>query len=237
MTAADSQALAAVPLFRGLPAEALAHLGERLRRRVFSAGASVITAEEPGEGLYILLAGSVKIFLDEADGSEVTLAFLGPGDSVGEMSLVDRAGRSANVVTREESVLLWMDRATFTDLLRDHPALTENLVRELAARLRAANDMIRALTTLDVSGRVARQLLVLGDHYGEPVDGAADVRIALALNQREIADVVGATRERVNRVLVALKRQGTISVDSHHRITLHDREALRRMCTREPHSR
>jgi CRP/FNR family cyclic AMP-dependent transcriptional regulator len=231
MSAVDPPSLTSVPLFRGLPAEALARLAERLRRRVFPAGSSVITAQEPGEGLYILLAGSVKIFLDEADGAEVTLAFLGPGDSVGEMSLVDRAGRSANVVTREESVLLWMDRATFTELLRDYPALTENLVRELAARLRSANDMIRALTTLDVGGRVARELLVLADQYGQ--SEPAGTRIALALNQREIADIVGATRERVNRVLVALKRQGTISVDPRHRITLHDREALRRMCARD----
>jgi CRP/FNR family cyclic AMP-dependent transcriptional regulator len=234
MNTPDLLALGSVSLFRGLPAEAMARIGERLRRRVFPAGASVITALEPGEGLYILLSGSVKIFLDEADGAEVTLAFLGPGDSVGEMSLVDRAGRSANVVTREESVLLWMDRATFTEILRDHPALTENLVRELAARLRSANDMIRALTTLDVGGRVARQLLVLADHYGqgEPGGVGSGVRIGLSLNQREIADLVGATRERVNRVLVALKRQGTISVDARHRITVHDRDALRRMCTR-----
>ena len=93
----DPALLGAQALFRGLPAEALRYLAERLRRKTFAAGATVLTAEQPGEALYVIASGSVRIFLDEADGSEVTLAFLGPGDTVGEMSLVDRSGRSANV--------------------------------------------------------------------------------------------------------------------------------------------
>ena len=230
MTAiADPRALAALPLFRGLGEADLAHLAERLRRRNFPAGSHVITAEQPGEALYIVESGSVKVYLDELDGSQVIFAFLGPGDSLGEMSLVDHEARSANVVTLEDSVLLWMDRATFLDCLRTHPVLAYNLVRELSARLRQANRQIRALTTLDVAGRVARQLLGFAAQYGRAAD-LGEVRIPLPLSQREIAEIVGATRERVNKVLVGLKRRGAISVDPQHRITIHDRAELERLC-------
>ena len=224
--------LSSLALFRGLPPEALRFLGERLRRKTFAPGAIVLTAEQPGEALYVILEGSVRIFLDEADGTEVTLAFLGPGDSVGEMSLVDRAGRSANVAALEESTLLWLDRDTFLACLRQYPGLSENLVRELAARLRAANQQIRALTTLDVAGRVARQLLVFSELYGVADDNGG-VRIPMPLPQRAIADLVGATRERVNRVLVSLRRRHTLSVDSHYRVTLHDRRVLEDLCRPE----
>jgi CRP/FNR family cyclic AMP-dependent transcriptional regulator len=225
----DPRSLGSLALFRELPEEALRFLADRLRRKVFPAGASVLTAEQPGEALYVILEGSVRIFLDEADGSEVTLAFLGPGDSVGEMSLVDRSGRSANVAALEESTLLWLDRDTFLACLRQFPGLSENLMREMAARLRAANQQIRALTTLDVAGRVARQLLVFAEVYGVADDNGG-IRIPMPLPQRAIADLVGATRERVNRVLVSLRRRQTLSVDSHYRVTLHDRQALEELC-------
>jgi CRP/FNR family cyclic AMP-dependent transcriptional regulator len=229
MAVVDILSLGSLALFRGLPEDAVRFLAERLRRRVFAAGSSVLTAEQPGEGLYVILDGSVRIFLDDPDGSEVTLAFLGPGDSVGEMSLVDRTGRSANVTALEESTLLWLDRDTFLAGLRQYPGLSENLVRELSGRLRAANQQIRALTTLDVAGRVARQLLVFAEHYGIP-DQNGGVRIPMPLPQRAIADLVGATRERVNRVLVGLRRQKTLSVDTHYRVTLHDKRALEKLC-------
>lgn len=225
----DPAQLGAQALFRGLPAEALRHLAERLRRKTFAAGTTVLTAEQPGEALYVIHSGSVRIFLDEPDGTEVTLAFLGPGDTVGEMSLVDRSGRSANVAALEESVLLWLDRDTFLASLRQFPGLSENLVRELAARLRAANQQIRALATLDVAGRVARQLLLFGELYGV-ADGRGGTLIPMPLPQRAIADLVGATRERVNRVLVGLRRRHILSVDGQYRVTVHDRRALEELC-------
>lgn len=219
--------LAALSLFNGLSADELREVGSVLRQRAFPAGSHVMTAEQRGEALYIVLSGSVKIFLNESDGTEVILALLGPGDSVGEMSLVDDAGHSADVMTLEDSQLLWMDRAAFRRCLREVPLLAHNLLRELSTRLRAANLQVRAFATLDVAGRVARQLLLFARRYGQPVTGG--VRIPMPLTQREIAEVVGATRERVNRALVALRRKGAISADPLHRITVHDMEALARI--------
>jgi len=193
------------------------------------AGTHFITAEQPGEVVYVLLEGTVKIYVTLSDGREVILAFLGRGDTVGEMSLVDSAGRSANVVTTERSRLLWMDRPTFSTCVRTFTPLANNLVRLLSHRLRFANEQIQALCTLDVPGRVARQILAMADRYGSPEAGG-EVRIPLRLTQSDLGEIVGASRERVNQVIVGFKQRGLISVDPGHRIHVHNQRELARYC-------
>jgi CRP/FNR family cyclic AMP-dependent transcriptional regulator len=231
----DASRLVELELFQGLDAEQLARLNQYLHACSVPAGAHFITAEQPGEVVYVLLAGTVKIYVSRADGREVILAFLGPGDTVGEMSLVDSAGRSANVVATEASRLVWMDRASFQLCLRTMTPLANNLVRLLARRLRFANEQIQALCTLGVPGRVARQILALADRYGHPLPGAlpgasGPIKIPLRLTQSDLGEVVGASRERVNQAIVELKQQGHIAVDSDHRIHVLDRQALTRYC-------
>jgi CRP/FNR family cyclic AMP-dependent transcriptional regulator len=217
----DPMVLGQLPLFEGLSATELAEVNHLLHCSHVPAGTHFITAEQPGEVVYVLLSGTVKIYVNRTDGREVILAFLGPGDTVGEMSLVDSAGRSANVMTTEPSKLLWMDRATFQTSLRQLAPLANNLVRLLANRLRFANEQIQALCTLDVPGRVARQILALSDRYGT---------VPIRLTQSDLADLVGASRERVNQVIVELKAKGAISVDSNHRIHVHRPADLARYC-------
>ncbi len=224
----DPAALAQSPLFQGLGPDELARLNAILRRRVFAAGANIVTVEEPGEQVYILLDGTVKVFVYQVNGREVILAFLGPGDTVGEMSLVDSAGRSANVVTLEPSTCLVMDRAAFHESLRSIRNLSYNLARLLSRRLRLANEQIQALSTLDLRGRLARQILAFAEQYGRP-EGTA-VRIPLRLTQTDLAALVGASRERVNQVIVDFKHQGLIAVDPSYRITVLDRETLVEQC-------
>jgi len=163
------------------------------------------------------------------DGSEVILAFLGPGDTFGEMSMVDTAGRSANVIALEECNCLIMDRNAFYQCLKSMKGLSYNLVRLLSRRLRLANEQIQALSTLDVRGRVARQLLAFAQQYGE-ADPSNNVRIPLRLTQTDVAALVGASRERVNQVIVDFKDSGFISVDPSHRFTVHDVQALVGRC-------
>ena len=110
----DPNLLGEIPLFHGIPADRLKRLNEVLHKKTVPAGTNMITAEQPGEVVYVLLEGTVKILIEQMDGREVILAFLGAGDTVGEMSLVDSAGRSANVMTMEKCTFLWMDRATFS---------------------------------------------------------------------------------------------------------------------------
>jgi CRP/FNR family transcriptional regulator, cyclic AMP receptor protein len=169
----------------------------------------------------------VKIQLDREDGTDITLALLGPGDTVGEMSLVEREGRSANVVTLEDTTFLWMDRASFLDCLQSMTQLTYNLVRQLSSRLRLANQKIQALSTLDVAGRVARQVLIFADQYGR--DDREGTRIPVPLTQSDIAEMVAATRERVNHVMVRLKKDGILSVERRRVVTVHKPDELAKL--------
>lgn len=229
----DANRLGDLELFQGLAPEQLGELNGLLRSSVIPAGTHFITAEQPGEVVYVILEGTVKIYVSREDGREVILAFLGPGDTVGEMSLMDSSGRSANVMTTERSRLLWMDRATFQGCLRAMSPLANNLIRLLANRLRFANEQIQALCTLDVPGRVARQILALADRYGSPPRGekvAGQVAIPLRLTQSDLGEIVGASRERVNQVIVDFKQRGFISVDADHRILVQDRRGLARYC-------
>lgn len=227
--AVDPSALTEIPLFRGLPPERLQRLTEKLRRKSVSAGTNMITADQPGEVVYVLLEGTVKILIEQMDGREVILAFLGPGDTVGEMSLVDSAGRSANVMTMEKCTFLWMDRTSFQELLRNVPEFAQNLVRLLSSRLRMANEQIQSLSSLDVAGRLARQILAFSERYGEP--DQEGTKISLRLTQTDLAELVGASRERVNQVMVDFRQKGYLTVDSGHHIQVQRPEELARLCS------
>ena len=225
----DSDLVERTPLFQGLTASELDACRQHLRCRTFPANATVMTAEQPGEVVFVILSGCVKITTSLADGSEVMLAILSADETVGEMSLTDNLGRSANVVTMEESTLAWMDRATFVEFLQSQPGLARNLARILSGRLRSANAQIQALATQDVHGRIARQLLSLAEQYGKP-QANGEVLIPLRLTQGDLASLVGASRVRVNQALVLYKERGYISVDQSHRITVRDQDALIRRC-------
>lgn len=216
--------LANVPLFEGLDRDELAYLEGILHPRTIPRGADIILEEQPGEVAYILLSGSVKVHVQQRDGSEVILALLRAGEVVGEMSLVDSLGRSATVETLEETRVLWMDRESFWHCLRTMPAMTYRLVEIVSRRLRLADTHIEALASLSVTGRVARHVLALAREYGEPApDG---VRVPIPLTQSDLAAMVGASRARVNQSVGTLRRRGLIDVDASHRITVLDVDAL-----------
>jgi CRP/FNR family cyclic AMP-dependent transcriptional regulator len=221
----DASDLGKLELFRELSVTELARVNDILGRTKFPAGAMILTADQPGEIAYIILEGTLKVSTLQSNGRELTLALLGPGEVVGELAVSDRAGRSADVITLEPAVLVWLDRGTFVQLRRDIPAITENLLRLMARRLRLANAQLQAMATLDVHGRIARQLLALGGVLGENLpDGS--VRIPLRITQSDLAALVGATRVRVNEVLVGFTRRKLITVDRQHRITILDRAEL-----------
>ncbi|MCL4838429.1 MAG: Crp/Fnr family transcriptional regulator [Thermoanaerobaculia bacterium] len=223
----DPSSLGEFALFRGLAPADLQRVNERLHRRVVPAGANLITADQPGDVVYLLVEGTVKILAEQPDTREVILAFLGAGDTVGEMSLVDSAGRSANVLTIDECTFYWMNRAAFQDCLQI-PEFSNNLVRLLCARLRLANEQIQSLSSLDVAGRVARQLLAFAERYGQPqTDGT---RITLRLTQSDLAQLVGASRERVNQIMVDLRQKGLIALEPGQQVVVRDAAGLARIC-------
>lgn len=221
--------LSFIPLFEGLDGSALNWIAARSHRRVFNAGTNVITAEQPGEAVYIILHGTVKIHIEQADGRDVVLSIIGSGDTLGEMSLIDSAGRSASAVTLEDSLLLWMDKSTFQQVLRDFPPVALNLVRILSARVRLNNELIQALATMDVYGRVARQLLAFAEKYGQQGEGES-VLIPIHLTQSDIADLVGASRKRVNQVMVFFREQEMILARADGKIVVQNRPRLAGYC-------
>ncbi len=221
--------LSSIPLFEGLGQAELAWIGHHAHRRMFSAGTSIVTAEQPGEAVYIILVGTVKIHIEQADGRDVVLALIGAGDTLGEMSLLDSAGRSASAIALEDSFLLWMDKSAFQQMLDDFPPVSHNLVRILSARLRLANELIQALAALDVYGRVARQLLAFADKYGQDAaDGA--VLIPIHITQGDIADLVGASRKRVNQVMVYFREQEFIAITPSGKVLVQNRVELTKYC-------
>jgi CRP/FNR family cyclic AMP-dependent transcriptional regulator len=145
------------------------------------------------------------------------------------MSLVEQAGRSATTVALEETQLVWIDRASFWACLQTMPRLGLNLSRILSARLRMANAQIQSLSTLDVYGRVARQLLAFARAYGTTAANG-DILIPIRLTQSDLAELIGASRVRVNQVIVVYKRRKYVSVDQHYHVTVHNASALAKRC-------
>ena len=226
----EPSVLAELPLFDGLTDEQLSKLGAFLRYKRVSAGTEIIRANQPGGNAYIILAGSVKIHIDQPDGSDVILAILGAGELVGEMSLADSLGRSATVVALEPVTLLSIDRVTFWGSLREMPNMTYNLVSILSRRLRLANLHTQSLVRLDIYGRVAAQLLAFAREYGAATPDN-DTLIPLRLTQSDLASMVGASRVRVNQALGFFKQRNYISIDHDRYITVHDADALHRRCS------
>ena len=219
--------LADIELFKGLTTAQLEWVAQRAHRRVFEAGRNVLTIEQPGEAVYIILHGTVKIHIEQGE-RDVILSILGAGDLLGEMSLIDSVGRSASAVTLEDSLMLWMDKVTFSYILDNFTPVARNLVRILSSRVRLSDQLIQALATLDVNGRVARQLLAFAEKYGREKDGATRIRIVLT--QSDIADLVGASSKRVNQAIVLFKERGLIDTDAEGRIAIKNGEGLAKFC-------
>jgi CRP/FNR family cyclic AMP-dependent transcriptional regulator len=218
--------LSYIQLFEGLTPAQLDWIAQHAHRRNFEAGRNVMTIEQPGEAVYVILHGSVKIHIEQGE-RDVILAILGAGDLLGEMSLIDSIGRSASAVTLESTLMLWMDKTTFTYMLDNFPPVARNLVKIMTARVRLSDQLIQALATLDVNGRVARQLLAFAEKYGSEKDGM--MQIGITLTQGDIADLVGASRKRVNQAMVLFKEQGLIE-DAEGRLAIKNGDGLARYC-------
>jgi CRP/FNR family cyclic AMP-dependent transcriptional regulator len=217
--------LDSVPLFAGLTSHQRDWLRSRLYARKFPAGIDMIVSGAPGEMLYIILSGTMKVYVPQPDGTDVFIAIMGPGDTVGELAIVDQSGRSANVLTLEESQVMWMSQADFQEALMTMPLLARNLLRILSTRLRNTTNHFQAIASLDVDRRVARQILTFAGQYGR-ANSSGQVTIPIRLTQNDLAELIGASRKRVNQAMVVFKREGWVSVDMEYHITVNDQPAL-----------
>lgn len=198
-----------VPLFKGASDEALAGLAPQLRRRAYRKGTMIFHKDQAGDALYIVESGRVRIFLPAEGGEELTLDLLASGDVFGDMALLDGRPRSASVDTLEDTVVYTLGRDEFQRYLTATPQLASALIELLSARLRHLIEYTETLAFLDVHARIAKILLDLANRYGTKGDG---IEIDMDLTQAELARMVGATRERVNRALASFRAQSVLEL-------------------------
>jgi CRP/FNR family transcriptional regulator, cyclic AMP receptor protein len=207
-----SELLRKAPLFADLPDEETRALAAHLGKRTFGKGMILFHKDSPGQTLYLIESGLVRIFVLSETGQEMTLNVHGPGECFGEISLLDGKPRSAGAVALEPTVTYALHRDDFLRCLRDYPVLAQRIVELLAERLRHLTAYAECLAFLDVPGRLAAALLDLAERHGIKRDASA-VEIDLHLTQTELATWVGATREMVNRALVVFRDQGWITIE------------------------
>jgi CRP-like cAMP-binding protein len=252
-------------LFRNVSEEDFERFYSLLSWRRVATGARLLGDGERSPWVFLLFGGTAKVHQESIDGAQVIYSICGAGEILGELSAVDGEGHSATVTMLEPSVVAAIDRDEFVAFLLSVPQMSLNLSAITSRRLRAATDRIQSLSRLDVTGRLAAQLLLFARHYGYPTSlkspskaraasgtsvpppagvaaqnsagaaaptaaGAAmGVAIGLHLRQSDLADLIGASRVRVNQSLHGLRRSGLIDLDQ-NRITLIDMDGLRARC-------
>ncbi len=219
MSATD--VLRRVPLFSDLSEADLQRFAEVAREREYPKNSVILFEDDPGDALYIVSSGQVKVVLIGEDGREVILSVLGDGDFFGEMALIDDEPRSAHVIAMKDSQLLVLRRDDFQTQVEQHPKIALKLLRVLVERLRRADEKIGGLVLLDVNGRVARLLLDMADEGGT-------AKITRRLTHHTIAQMIGSSRETVSRAMRELVDRGLIEV-SRREIVVKAREALEAM--------
>ena len=222
------ESLAQVPLFADLDVPTLQGIITHLHSRAFAAGEIIFHRGDPGQVMYLVRQGKVKISLISPDGQEVSLALLGPGECFGELALLDGQPRSADAAAMEPVETYWLQRSDFISAVMHHPLIAIQVMNVLARRLRQTDEMVQDLLFLDVHGRVAKKLIELTETHGvRTPDG---LRINMRLTQGELAAMVGATRESVNKVMTYLTEKGYISTDRHRTTVTRLADLRRRIC-------
>jgi CRP/FNR family transcriptional regulator, cyclic AMP receptor protein len=215
MTSPGASMLHSIPLFHDLNETDLKVVSELTVERVVPRGTVVLTEGDVGDSLFAIVSGRVKVFIGDEDGREIILKILGPGDFFGEMSLIDQEPRSASVAALEPTTLKVLSAQAFQECLTRAPRIATTVMQALAKRLRDADRKISTLALLDVYGRVANTLLELA------IENDGKLVVGEKLSQQDIANMVGASREMVNRILKDLSERGYISIES-KQITIHD---------------
>jgi CRP/FNR family transcriptional regulator, cyclic AMP receptor protein len=204
---ADDVVLSA-PLFAGLDEESSLALVARMTPLEAARGDVLFHEGEPGDRLYVVRDGKIKLGRRSNDGRENLLAVLGPGEMFGELSMFDPGPRTATATVVADAELVELGHEELFTWLSDKPTVSQHLLQALARRLRRTNEALADLVFSDVPGRVAKALLDLSTRFGEPVDEG--VRVAHDLTQEELAQLVGASRETVNKALADFAARGWV---------------------------
>ncbi len=200
-------------------------LKRALTKRI-AAGEVVFRKDDPGDGLYGVLAGSILIVVESLEGKELILNMHGPGEFFGEIALLDGDGRSAAAVAREASQLFFLGRTEFLAFLNQRPEAMIRIIALLCTRLRRATNLVEDSTFLNVSSRLAKQLTALIDGNG-PRD-ATNSAATLRISQNELAGMLGVSREFVSKQLAIWRKAGIVEL-GRRRLTVRDERALEQL--------
>jgi len=221
----DDSAISSVPLFAALDDEARVALREAMQEVSLRRGETLFHEGDPGDRLYLVIEGKIKLGHRSSDGRENLLAILGPGELLGELTLFEPGERTATATAVATSRLLELQHDPFMHLIDTRPELAKHMLRALAHRLRRTNEALADLVFSDVPGRVAKALLDLSVRFGEQTpDG---LRVAHDLTQEELAQLVGASRETVNKSLADFIARGWIRLEG-RAVQILDLERLKR---------
>jgi CRP/FNR family transcriptional regulator, cyclic AMP receptor protein len=221
----DNEVLRQAPLFSALDDEAATALRGSMSESKLRRGDVLFHEGDAGDRAYVVLDGKIKLGRTSSDGRENLLAILGPGQMFGELSLFDPGPRSATVTAVTDATFLSLSHDDLLRWLDGRPAVARGLLTQLAGRLRKANDVVADLVFSDVPGRVAKALLDLADRFGRTADDG--VHVHHDLTQEELAQLVGASRETVNKALADFVHRGWIQLQGKSVVVL-DEERLRR---------
>ncbi len=210
---ARSQQLQRLPLFSGLPQDALLELSGIVKELSYKRNTVVISQGDETRSLYIVLHGRLKVLASDEDGNQTIFSFLGAGDFFGELSLLDDAPRSASVITVEDTKVLHLSHQHFNEFISKHLEVCSLIFKALTTRIREMDNTICDLTSLDVYGRLVQ---VLYKEAHEALDGSITTE---RLTHQDLAEMVGSSREMISRILKELRTGGYISVDE-KRITI-----------------
>jgi CRP-like cAMP-binding protein len=206
--------------------EAAETLAKELEYFEVRKGDVVFTEGEPGDSLYIVISGKIKVGRRAADGRQNLIAVMGPSDMVGELSLFDPGPRTATATAITDSRVARLRKSALRPWLTNRPEIAEQLLRVLARRLRRTNDALADLIFTDVPGRVAKSLLQMASRFGTRDGGV--LRVTHDLTQEELAQLVGASRETVNKALADFASRGWLRLDGKSVIILDPERLARR---------
>ncbi|TQL57113.1 transcriptional regulator [Oryzihumus leptocrescens] len=213
------------PLFAALDDEAATALQQSMTSSRLERGDILFHEGDQGDRLYVIREGKIKLGRTSSDGRENLLAILGPGEMFGELSLFDPGPRTATATAVAETQLIGLGHDNLQAFLTDRPEVAATLLAALARRLRRTNETLADLVFTDVPGRVAKALLDLSSRFGRPAEEG--ILVAHDLTQEELAQLVGASRETVNKALADFATRGWIKLEA-RAVILIDVERLKR---------
>lgn len=200
-----------IPLFSCLDDQQLAEVDRLIMERTYQRGRIIFVEGEPGEAVFFLKSGRIKISKQAEDGREQILHFIHPGEVFAEVVLFDGGPYPATAEAVEDSRIGLIRNSEMERITLDNPGIALGMLKIMARRLRMAQKQINELALMDTSRRMASTLLFLAAEQGVPCEGG--VAIDMSLTNQDLANMIGTSRETANRILSDLRRQKAITVD------------------------